>query len=79
MAAELGATKYSIGVEWVGVNDPLLTESKTYAGINFSSDAASVRAAEANEFVTDLGRIAAVSYFRQGTVKIIATNQLEVE
>ncbi len=54
--ATLGLSRYGVGVKWKPQNQDA-TVSKTYNGLNFTSDVASIKAAAAYEFVDDLESI----------------------
>lgn len=54
--ATLGLTRYGVSVKWKPQNQDA-TVSKTYNGLNFTSDVASVKGAAAYELVDDLETI----------------------
>lgn len=76
--ANLGVTRYGITVGWdIASGDGKV--SKTYNGLNFTSDVASVKAAEASDFVGGLETMASLTSaeYSAETVDINQNNAVE--
>lgn len=76
--ATLGYTRYGIAVGWdIPSGDAKV--SKTYNGLNFTSDVASVKAGEASDFVDDLETMASLTsaHYTADNVDLIQTNAVE--
>lgn len=76
--ANLGVTRYGITVGWdIASGDGKV--SKTYNGLNFTSDVASVKAAEASDFVVGLESMASLTSaeYSAETVDVNQNNAVE--